>query len=113
MTEIKKITDSARFLLDTGLLFELNRRILHPFHMALEVYVDDDGKAHLGAIWDGRKDNDGGIWFDEEAYKVGYDKLNAFMKEEGNALLKSRQDKLGYIYQEFETPPEIIEPTDE
>ena len=39
MSEIKKI--GADFLLDSGLLFKINRDVLHPFGMALEVICWD------------------------------------------------------------------------
>lgn len=46
-----------------GYLQELNRIFLHPFGMALEVNVDDDGKETLGGIWDYRDDEEG-IYYD-------------------------------------------------
>ncbi len=41
MEEIKRVKDPAKLLIKTGLLFEINRRVLHPFGLAMEVIVVD------------------------------------------------------------------------
>jgi len=40
--EIKRIAEPGQYLMDTGLLFEINRRVLHPFGLALEVIVHEE-----------------------------------------------------------------------
>ena len=37
MSDIKRVADPAKLLLETGLLFDINRSILHPLGLALEV----------------------------------------------------------------------------
>ena len=46
---------------DSGLLQEVNRRLLHPLGVALSVTVDDDSGKVLGPgpIWDYRNDPEG------------------------------------------------------
>lgn len=103
MTESKKITDSARFLLDNGLLFEINRTILHPFGLALEIGVEEkDGKVRVffGKIWDERKDPEG-ILYTDDSYKIGHDKFKKFMAEFGEGKLKLRKETTGFIVQEM------------
>ena len=51
---------------EVGYLQELNRRILHPLGLALEVVVEEDGTQRFGGIWDYRDDPEG-ILFDPSA----------------------------------------------
>lgn len=97
--KLKKIKNTAQFLLDSGLLFEINRQILHPFGLALPVEIDDDGKAAFGEIIDFRSDPEGFV-YDEEAFEVGKIKYSQFLAEFGNERLETRRELLGYIIQE-------------
>jgi len=45
---------------ELGLLHEVNRRILHPLGMALEVIIEDgSGNVKFGQVWDLRDDHEG------------------------------------------------------
>lgn len=95
--EIKKI--SPKILLETGLLFEINRRILHPFGLALEIIIDDKtGNIELGLIWDYRKDPEG-MLFCQDAFNEGLKKFNSYKEETGIKKLETRKKKLGFIIQ--------------
>jgi hypothetical protein len=59
-----KYLDIQTFLKD-GYLHELNRQVLHPLGLALEVVVEEDGSARLGGVWDFR-DDPGGMIFGED-----------------------------------------------
>lgn len=98
---MKKIKNSARFLLDSGLLFEINRKVLHPLGLAMSVELDDDSntKVVFGDIVDSRDDPEGFI-FSPESFLDGIDKLGQYMEEFGQKALNSRLEKLGYIIQE-------------
>ena len=98
MPKIKKIKESAEFLVDSGLLFEINRKILHPLGLAIEVIVEDDGTTKFGSLWDSRGDPEG-IIFADGCFESGLKKFKAYMKEQGNTILKSRMEKLGYLVQ--------------
>jgi hypothetical protein len=96
--QIKRIK-SAKFLLDSGLLFEINRRVLHPFGLALEVISDNNGNPlHIGDLWDYRNDPEG-IIFGDDILEAGSAKFEKFLEEFGNAKLKERVKALGYIVQ--------------
>lgn len=95
----KKIEDAARFLHDTGLLFEINRRILHPLGLALEIAQEEDGVMYVSGVWDCRDDPEGVI-FEEETFEFGESKLNRYMEEQGNAFMIKRAEKLGFLEQE-------------
>jgi hypothetical protein len=98
-----KIKNIAEFLLDSGLLFEINRNVLHPFGLALEVIIDDEDKITFGNIWDCRDDPEG-LVYDDDAFVVGKNKFEKFMKEFGEARLSSRKRRLGFIVQETQMP---------
>jgi hypothetical protein len=88
----------AKELMDMGLLFEINRRVLHPFGLALEVVVDEKGACTFGGVWDYRDDPEG-ISYDEETFKRGLAKFNTFLDDFGRERLETRTAALGYIYQ--------------
>jgi hypothetical protein len=113
----------AKFLLDSGLLFEINRSILHPFGLAIEVIIDDsipvteslgldeepvvkDPIIRIGDVWDFRTEP-GGMQFADESYAEGLIKFTKFMQEFGSAKLAQRKQLLGYIKQ----PAPIVTPS--
>lgn len=55
--EIKRI-DIADFR-RLGYLQEINRRLLHPCGLALEITVEEDGTERFGGVWDYRDDPEG------------------------------------------------------
>lgn len=114
MNGVKRI--NPKILRDSGLLFEINRKILHPFGLALEIITGSDngikliwqengkqkefniGEEALGGIWDYRNDPEG-IIYGENELKIGKQKYENFMKEFGYKKLQERKNKLGYIIQ--------------
>ncbi len=117
--KINKI-DAGKFLRDNGLLFEINKTILHPLGLALEVFVNSDngfsltwqenelekscylGREALGNLWDYRDDPEG-ILFGKDTFVEGKKKYEEFMQKFGNKKLKERKDALGFIVQEDES----------
>lgn len=98
MSEPKYI-DPVEFV-GKGYLQEVNRRFLHILGLALEITVDDDGKATISGIWDWREDPEG-IVFDE----VDTDKVLA-VQEELDARIEARQGSFGWFLQPYEVPGE-------
>jgi hypothetical protein len=100
MTDIKYIEDGGKFLLDTGLLFEINRQILHPFGLALQVELKDDtGEITIGnKLWDYRDDHEG-LLYDRVTFEQGLSKFESFMQSCGLDKLEEREKMLGYIVQ--------------
>lgn len=99
MSEKIKYMDIKEFM-DSGMLFEINRQILHPLGMALEATGKDgeDGEWRLSGVWDYRDDPEG-ILFDQETLQNGKEKLQRYMEKEGNAKLDEREQALGFIIQ--------------
>lgn len=60
--DIKRI-DIKEFR-EFGWVQEINRLMLHPAGLALEVNVDDDGNETLGGVWDYREDAEGVLYSD-------------------------------------------------
>lgn len=96
------MTNPAEFLVESGLLFELNRRILHPLGLALAVRLADepgaDTDSTVAMIWDNRSDPEG-IVFADETFAEGLTKLAKYMKNTGTHQLVTRRACLGYRIQ--------------
>ena len=56
-TEIKELSVEEFWKL--GFLQEVNRKLLHPCGLALEISIEDDGSFKFGRIWDYREDPEG------------------------------------------------------
>lgn len=93
----------ARDLVESGLLFEVNRRVFHPLGLALA--VDFDGRSHRISRRLVRTTDPGGLEFSADALRDGYERLSTFMREGGYERLAARYERLGYRSQ---VPP----PTD-
>lgn len=50
---------SAGEFRELGLLQEVNRRVLHPLGLALEIVIAEDGSTRFGEVWDYRHDPEG------------------------------------------------------
>ena len=93
---------AGEYLLSTGLLFEINRKILHPLGLALEVMVEnEDSEAPsvvLGDLRDYSHDPEGVI-FGDLTFSEGIQKLKQYMEEVGGKRLETRRNILGYVVQ--------------
>ncbi len=90
----------AKFLLDSGLLFEINRRVLHPLGLALVVIYDEetDTATLSQELWE--VDDPEGIIFDDDLLVPAEARLKAYMDKEGDAKHLQRKKTLGYVVQE-------------
>lgn len=92
---MKTIEGKEKFLLDNGLLFEINRRVLHPIGYALDVEANSANtkKIYLTLV---DSESEDGFYFDPETLKDGMLKFDRFMKREGEQRVESRKRILGY-----------------
>jgi hypothetical protein len=75
----KEIEDAAKFLHDNGLLFEINRLVLHPRGLALGVITSDDERIiKFDTVFDYRED---GINFGPSNFVDGERKLTEYTDE--------------------------------
>ncbi len=94
MSDIKRM--SVQEFRELGLLQEINRRVLHPCGLAIEVVIDTEtGEETFGGVWDFRDDIEGLIYRDED--------LDANKVESVEALLGSKKlvrfERFGYVIQ--------------
>lgn len=96
------IENPSKFLIDSGLLFEINRRILHPFGLALSMEMRKDNEDEPSSefnvkVWDCTADPEG-ITFQTDTFKAGWAKYQAFRKNHRQRL-GQRLISLGYLIQ--------------
>lgn len=95
-----------QFLKDKGLLFELNRAVLHPLGLTLQ--VDPDGKAELL-----QTDDPAGMLFTQSEFLDGEAKLMEFMDAEGSSRLAARKAFLRFVEQVDPDQSESVRPPDD
>lgn len=83
---------TLKFLDDNGILFEVNRRVLHPLGLSLQ--VSSDGQAELFQTTDPV-----GMVFTAGTFQAGESELLEYMAREGDSRLISRQAFLQFIEQ--------------
>jgi len=109
MEELKRVENPGQFLSDTGLLYEINRRVLHPFGLALEIIKNTEtGDVNIGGIWDYR-DCEEGIEFQHSEQEIGEKKYWKFIVDHGIEKLLKRYEALGSIHQGCDFPVQVIE----
>ena len=99
---MEKIKDPVEFLLENGLIFEFNRKILHPVGLALEVDIreNDEGRSEpFLQLWKCPGYDQEGFLYPPDSYDVGKSKLEKFMNNTGESRIEKRLEKLGYIVQ--------------
>lgn len=69
--------DGAKYLLDTGLLGEINRRVLHPLGLAIIINVEDDGSCSFSNELMDCRDDVEGIEFSPELLAALQKKLSS------------------------------------
>ena len=90
-----------RYLVDNGLIFEINRRVLHPLGLALAVDMDSKDRRKL-AITDLFETPDPeGFIYDKESFLVGQEKFQRFLNSYQEKL-EIRKSKYGFIEQDKE-----------
>lgn len=99
---MKKIDNYVRFMLDNGLIFEINRQVLHPLGLALEVGIHPDNSkwVSIHGLVSVDDDDKEGFIFDAETFNVGAERYQKFLNKTGQSKLDSRLESLGYLIQE-------------
>ncbi len=82
---------------DDGLLFQINRVVLHPLGLAL---VLSTKKEHFEELFLYKVPDPDGYSFSPETFNSGVKRFDAFMKKEGFAKHEARMKTLGYLIQE-------------
>jgi len=96
---METISKFPKFMVDNGLIFEINRRVLHPLGMAMVVDIDRNNKRNLAITALFETEEQEGFLYDEEGYNVGKDKYQKFLDKSGQERLDYRLAKYGFIEQ--------------
>jgi len=92
-----------RFLVDNGLIFEINRKVLHPLGLAMVVDVDPKNRKHLSIAALEETEDPEGFVYDPEGFEIGTDKYKRYLeKRGGQEKLDARLAKYGFIEQDKE-----------
>lgn len=92
---------SLRRLVDDGLLFEINRRVLHPVGLALSLEWDGDStEGEPDRVVLLRDSDPDGIVFEAKTFDEGLRKYREFLDGVGGHKLAQRQAVLGFVEQE-------------
>ncbi|RMH15259.1 MAG: hypothetical protein D6701_10230 [Gemmatimonadetes bacterium] len=94
---MKRIENPVQFLVENGIMFELNRQVLHPLGMELRIHLDDDGDVDSIELLDNR-DNPAPIYFSPEEYEAGRARYEQYLNEHGKANLQKRR-RIGAVIQ--------------
>ena len=89
---------SAKEFTDSGLLFAVNHKVLHPLGLALEVAINEEGEYRFGGVKDYRDDPEG-MLYHESTLQNGAAKLKQYMDERGDKDIEDRVAALGYTIQ--------------
>lgn len=94
-----KPTDPETLVQD-GLIFEINRSVLHPLGYALAVQWDEKtNKVVKIFLMKTDDDDEEGVLFQSDNFIDGAAKFSAFMSRIGNEKLRNRIAKVGFIRQ--------------
>jgi len=97
---MESIVKFPKYLVDNGLVFEINRKVLHPLGMAMVVDVDRNNKRNIAITAILSTEEQEGFLYDEEGYDVGKEKYQKFLNNGGQERLDYRLAKYGFIEQD-------------
>ena len=103
---MKTIDRPARFLIDNGLLFEVNRQVLHPLGLQLELTVAADGRRAGLELVDNR-DSEAPIYFGPDQWAAGRSKYEEYMETAGRRNMQKRR-RVGMVIQTGPNVPPLL-----
>ena len=95
------VDNPEHFLHDSGLLFHINRSILHPLGYSLSVMVEDSEDIETVLFMLHETDDPKGFIIDQKEIQAMAAKYNTFISQRKERALY-RGKSLGYIMQPFE-----------
>lgn len=91
------IADPVQFLIDNGILFEINRQVLHPLGLELHFHLNEEGRI-TGIDLEDNRPSPEPIYFSPEAFEEGREKFQRYMAEAGRRNMQKRR-QLGMVIQ--------------
>lgn len=96
---------SLRCLVDDGLLFEINRRVLHPLGLALALQWDSEtAEGEPNGVLLLKDSDTGGTIFETKTFEEGAAKYRAFLERDGDERTAARQAAFGFVEQSAPVP---------
>jgi hypothetical protein len=92
-----RIENPVQFLVDNGILFEMNRQVLHPLGLELHFHMDDEGRVTDIELLDNRSSPEA-IYFSPEAFDEGRHRYEEYLHEHGRRNMQKRR-RLGMVIQ--------------
>ncbi len=99
---VPKVENPVQFLVDNGILFEMNRQVLHPLGLELHFRLDDDGRITAIDLLDNRE-SPHPIAFSPEDFEAGRREYQAYLAESGRRNMQKRR-KVGMVIQTGPNP---------
>lgn len=110
MSKLPTVAKPAVFLEENGILFEINRQVLHPLGLELHLTCGEDGELARLEIVDNRGRADP-IFFPAEAFDDGREKYERYMAEQGRRNVQKRR-QIGMVIQTGPNLPHHIHEDD-
>lgn len=92
-----QIEHPSLFLEENGILFEMNRQVLHPLGLELRFQLGDDGRLQRIELLDNRASPQP-IFFAPDTFDEGRQKYEAYMSEHGRRNIQKRR-QIGMVIQ--------------
>jgi hypothetical protein len=92
-----KIENPVQFLRDNGILFEINRQVLHPLGLELHFTLNDEGRLTAIDLHDNRESLHP-ISFTPEAFQAGRSDYEVYLNEHGRRNMQKRR-QVGMVIQ--------------
>lgn len=111
MSKPPTVEKPAVFLEENGILFEMNRQVLHPLGLELHLTCGEDGELARLEIVDNR-DRPEPIFFSSEAFENGRERYQRYMAEQGKRNVQKRR-QIGMVIQTGPNLPHHIHDPEE
>ncbi len=103
----RKYVSAADFLFESGLFFEINRRLLHPLGLSLELKTIN-GELRINKLMLDLRDSPAGVIYSEAELKEHEKRIIDFMDAFGMEKMQERQNLLGYIVQKSSNDNKVL-----
>lgn len=92
-----RIENPVQFLRDHGILFEVNRQVLHPLGLELRFEMNDEGRITDIVLSDNRGSADP-IYFTPDAFEQGRSAYEEYLRDHGRRNMQKRR-QVGMVIQ--------------
>lgn len=104
---VPKVENPVQFMVDNGILFEMNRQVLHPLGLELHFRLDENGRITAIDLLDNR-DSPHPISFSPEAFDAGRRQYEAYLQDRGRRNMQKRR-KVGMVIQTGPNVPHMFQ----